>query len=160
MKDVNKTTSLSVPSGTPTQLTASWIGNYSWSTGETTRTITVSAVTNTSYTVTDGIGCITDVFDISINANRSGANRFTETKLNIPGKILPSFAKRGEPVLVRSGNNEAAQVIISDANGRIIYTQKFINDLTIQTSRFHTGIYYIKLSSKLRTETLKLIVID
>ncbi|HEX6171909.1 MAG TPA: Ig-like domain-containing protein, partial [Chitinophagaceae bacterium] len=58
MKDVSKTSNLTITSGTPTQLTASWIGNYSWSTGETTRTITVSPVGNTTYTVTDGLSCL------------------------------------------------------------------------------------------------------
>ena len=37
MKNVNKTTNLTIPPGTPTQLDASWLGNYSWNTSETTR---------------------------------------------------------------------------------------------------------------------------
>jgi hypothetical protein len=163
MKNVNKTTNLSIPPGTPTQLTASWVGNYSWNTGQTTRTITVSPTINTSYTVTDNNSCVSDGFNISMNAGRA-APEFHIEKDGAPvvpsGKVLPTFVKRGEPVWVRSGNSEPTEATISDMNGRIIHSQKFIDNLVIHTSKFHAGIYYIKLKSKQKTETLKFIVMD
>jgi acid phosphatase type 7 len=69
MQDVNKTTNVNVVTGNSVTLTASWIGTYNWSTGATTRSITVtpSVAGNTSYTVTDNSTgtCITDVFNIT-----------------------------------------------------------------------------------------------
>lgn len=69
MQDVNKTTNVNVVTGNSVTLTASWIGNYNWSTGATTRSITItpSVAGNTSYTVTDNSSgtCITDVFNIT-----------------------------------------------------------------------------------------------
>lgn len=66
MKDVNETTVLNTPVGAPVTLTASWPGNYQWTTAATTRSITVtpSGEGSTVYSVTDGMGCITDQFVI------------------------------------------------------------------------------------------------
>ena len=69
MKNVNQSTNVSIISGGSSTLTASWIGNYSWSNGATTRSITVSPAANTTYTVSDGSGCLTDVFNINISPN-------------------------------------------------------------------------------------------
>ncbi len=66
MKNVNKTNNISITSGNSAILTASWIGNYSWSTGATTQSITVNPVVNTTYTVTDSAGCLTDVFNVEV----------------------------------------------------------------------------------------------
>jgi hypothetical protein len=67
MKDVNKTTDLTVPAGTPTELTASWVGEYSWSTSPTTKSITITPSASASYTVTDNVSCLADVFNISVS---------------------------------------------------------------------------------------------
>ncbi|MCB9252692.1 MAG: Ig-like domain-containing protein [Flavobacteriales bacterium] len=69
VKDVSKTTNLTISSAQSTNLTASWVGNYNWNTGsKTSKTITVSPTVDTTYVVTDGSGCITDVFNITISA--------------------------------------------------------------------------------------------
>ncbi len=71
MKEVNKSTELSILPGSNIVLTASWIGNYSWSTGATTRSITVNPTVNTIYTVSDGAGCLTDTYNITMSANKA-----------------------------------------------------------------------------------------
>ncbi len=49
-------------------LTATWIGNYLWSNGATTRSITV-ATTNTAYTVSDGnTACLSKTFTINVSS--------------------------------------------------------------------------------------------
>ncbi len=67
MKDVNTINNVNVQINDPITLTASWIGAYNWSSGQTTRSITVTptAVGSTIYTVTDGLGCITDQFTVN-----------------------------------------------------------------------------------------------
>ncbi|MEJ0103750.1 MAG: metallophosphoesterase [Bacteroidota bacterium] len=73
MKNINKATTITATAGKPIQLTASWPGTYSWSTGETTRTISVNPNNNTVYTVHDAAGstCVTDVFNVNITASKS-----------------------------------------------------------------------------------------
>ncbi|MGZ8558713.1 MAG: metallophosphoesterase, partial [Chitinophagaceae bacterium] len=71
MKQVNKSTEIAILPGASTILTASWIGNYSWSTGATTRSITVNPTINTIYTVSDGAGCLTDAYNITMSANKA-----------------------------------------------------------------------------------------
>ncbi|PCJ66722.1 MAG: hypothetical protein COA58_04485 [Bacteroidetes bacterium] len=70
MKNVNKTTEVSIPSGDSTEIIASWIGDYDWSTGATTRSITVLSDTSI-YTVIDGNGCLTDSFIVN-SGNSTG----------------------------------------------------------------------------------------
>ena len=66
MKEVQQKNNLTVKAGTPITLTASWVGAYSWSTGDTTRSITVTPTVNTNYTVQDGSNCINDRFSITV----------------------------------------------------------------------------------------------
>ncbi len=66
MKQVNKNTDTTVTSASRTTLSASWIGNYTWSTGETTRTITISPSTSGVYTVRDNANCLADTFNVTV----------------------------------------------------------------------------------------------
>jgi acid phosphatase type 7 len=66
MKDVNESDAVWGNTGIPVTLTASWPGNYQWSTGETTRSINITptGAGTTNYSVTDGMGCVTDQFAV------------------------------------------------------------------------------------------------
>ena len=72
MQDVNKTNNINTAVGNTITLTASWVGNYSWSTGATTRSIAVtpSSAGTSNYTVTDNTSgtCITDVFNVTASS--------------------------------------------------------------------------------------------
>ena len=112
IKDVNKTTNYTISNGSSRTLTASWPGNYSWSTTATTRSITVTPPINaiTNYTVADEYGCITDQFSIT-------------TSSTLPVKLMLFEAKRTDvgvalnwTVLV---DHAAEQFIIErSSNGR------------------------------------------
>ncbi len=67
LKDVNRVTNYSVVNGGSQLLTASWPGEHSWSTTETSRSVTVHPPDNaaTNYTVTDNYGCVTDQFTVT-----------------------------------------------------------------------------------------------
>lgn len=72
MKDVNVTSNLNVVNGNSINLTASWpqSTNYSWTaTAGTTRTVNVTPPNSstTVYTVSDGLGCVTDQFSVTTN---------------------------------------------------------------------------------------------
>jgi hypothetical protein len=66
LKDVNKSTTINTTVGTPVTLTASWPGNYSWSTTATSSSINItpSSVGSANYTVTDNFNCVTDNFTV------------------------------------------------------------------------------------------------
>ncbi len=70
IKDVNNTTNYTISNGSSKTLTASWPGNYSWSTTASTRSISVTPPINavTNYTVEDEYGCITDQFNVTTSS--------------------------------------------------------------------------------------------
>jgi methionine-rich copper-binding protein CopC len=159
MKDVSKTTNLNIVAGTPTQLTASWIGTYNWSTGATTRTITVSPTVNTTYSVNDGAGCLSDVFNITISG---GQRTIPVTKNKATGSltITPSPVRRGQQLLVQSGDMESRKAAVLDAAGRLIQTFQFTQSLYISTEKLAPGIYYVRLTGKSKPVTKKIIVTE
>ncbi len=68
MKDVNKTSTINVKKGEKVNLTASFIGKYSWEkTGQTSRSIEVSPTKNTTYSVKDPFSCLQDIFHIVVS---------------------------------------------------------------------------------------------
>lgn len=67
-KNVNKTTNINIAPGGSAILAASWPGNYSWSTGATTQSITVSPLSNTTYTVRDANNCLFDTFNVTVSS--------------------------------------------------------------------------------------------
>ncbi len=105
MKDANKTTNRSAASGTPITLTASWpSGNYRWSTGATTRSITVSTTSNKTYTVSDNTSgiCVTDVFNVTVS---SGARIDTDAPIEdntYALRIQPTFVKKGQSIKLQT----------------------------------------------------------
>ncbi|MEO6670641.1 MAG: metallophosphoesterase family protein [Ferruginibacter sp.] len=69
LKNVNNTKNISITTGGSATLVASWKGNYSWSTGATSQSITVSPASNTVYTVKDANNCIIDTFYVTVSAS-------------------------------------------------------------------------------------------
>lgn len=67
MKHTDRRQTLTVRKGDSITLTASFIGDYRWSKSKaTTRSITVSPGSATTYTVKDNFNCIRDVFDVKV----------------------------------------------------------------------------------------------
>jgi hypothetical protein len=160
MKEVNKTNNITIASGTPIQLTASWIGNYSWGSGETTRSITVSPISNTTYTVTDGAGCITDVFSITIAGGQNKPINTREVVANVNLKVMPTLSKRGELVIVQTGLTQQAHASIIDASGKVVLAFNFVQTLYVPTEKLQPGVYYIRLDGKTKSKTQKFIVTE
>ena len=68
MKKAGRRQILTVKKGDSITLTASFIGDYHWSTGKaTTRSITVTPGSTTTYTVKDSFNCIKDSFEVKVN---------------------------------------------------------------------------------------------
>jgi hypothetical protein len=67
-KDVNKTRSIVIDQASSVELVPSFVGNYVWSTGANSRSITVTPAVTTDYSVRDEFNCITDNFRVEVNA--------------------------------------------------------------------------------------------
>jgi methionine-rich copper-binding protein CopC len=161
MKDVSKTNNLGIASGTPTQLTASWIGNYSWSTGETTKTIIVAPTTNTTYTVNDGSGCISDVFNITITGGRTGIdNNISELTGEAKFKINPTIVQRGQPVYINYSSTKNETAVLVDVNGRVIRSFNLNQVRFIPTGNLQCGVYYLRKINSSKPTEQKFVVIN
>jgi len=158
MKNVNKTTTIMINSGVSIPISASWIGNYSWSTGATTQTINVAPLVNTTYTVVDGNGCLIDVINVEVmqpltfadNAIKNGAFSFS---------LYPAEVKSGEPVTVQSKNTKLNEYVLIDINGRILKRYKSSGKTSVETNILIPGTYFLKLIGEKKTEVRKFIVL-
>ena len=160
MKNVNKTTNLTIPSGTPTQLTASWIGSYSWSIGGATRAITVAPTSNTTYTVSDNLSCVTDTFNISISG---GITRHTSPLEEVGVAVLdihPTLVKRGQQVRLYSSMTTPVMVSLTDMAGHTIQSYRFTSALQIETTRMAPGLYLIQTIINGKKITKKFVVTE
>jgi hypothetical protein len=162
MKNVNKTTNLTIPSGTPTQLDASWLGNYSWNTLETTRSIIVSPTGNTTYTVTDGVTCLTDVFNITVSGARRNliTNATIEATSNGSVKVIPTLVHKGQQISVISRDIIPTEISLVDINGRLIRKFNSGQSFYIETSDLQNGIYFLRMKLKGKPFIQKIAVLD
>jgi 3',5'-cyclic AMP phosphodiesterase CpdA len=116
LKDVNKIHNINILSGEGLNLSASWIGSYNWSTGAKTPFISVRPTANSSYVVTDGTGCLTDVFNVTIG------DVFQD-----PGLAqTPSFRIAPNPVhdvltLKINGLKTTCNIQVFDLNGKVVF---------------------------------------
>jgi hypothetical protein len=164
MKDVKKTTSRSIASGTPTTLTASWpSGTYRWSNGSTTRSITVSPTSSTTYTVSDNTSgaCVSDVFNITVTKEIMAreATEVAEAAGNTLS-IQPTLVKKGQNIRVQTNSGATTTIIVIDISGRIIKTLKFVNSSSIDTHTLPTGTYFIKIKDNKTAATQKIVVTE
>ncbi|MEO5946919.1 MAG: metallophosphoesterase, partial [Chitinophagaceae bacterium] len=167
MKNVNKTTNLSIAAGTPTNLTASWVGTYNWSTGATTRTISVAPNSNTTYSVADNQGCLTDQFTIDITANFSNRSENTQKQVTDEGsktiskiKIIPTLVKRGQSIIIENVAGQYLKGSLVDVNERVIKEFQFIGSGLLSTDALKNGIYFIRVLENNKFKTQKIVVID
>jgi len=66
VKDVNQNKNLEIEQGKSITLDASFNGQYTWNTGATSKTLTVTPTADTDYTVKDSQNCLTDVFHVKV----------------------------------------------------------------------------------------------
>ncbi len=160
MKNVNKTTLINIVPGTPTTLTASWIGSYSWSTSENTRSITVAPLVNTSYSVADNLNCLNDIFNITITGTSRPITNLSETEWPLNWHVIPNPVHRGQIVLLHTNLPGVSEAAIIDFHGRVVRTIRFSGNLPIDTKNLGAGIYFIRINDKGRSKQQKFIVID
>jgi hypothetical protein len=155
-KNVNKTTNVTITSGQSTTLNASWIGNYSWTPGgANTRSINVSPTTSTTYTVTDGNGCLSDVFNVTVNPPRI-AMGITEQQQNTTMSVYPNPFSGKTTIDIQSIASENPVLNILDISGKriaILNTSVYENGthrfvLDAEALNLKAGIYFVRLQSE------------
>ncbi len=120
LKKVNRRESLTL--NADETLTASWPGNaiagngqsarYVWSNGETGRTIRVSQ--SGTYRVTDGLGCLTDEYTVTIAKRASITTNALAASAYCPGSTFTVTAK---PENLTLASNWTYDIQLSDAAG-------------------------------------------
>lgn len=171
LKDVNKKTIVNTTAGQNVTLTASWKGNYKWSTGDTTRAITLTAVAGTTvYTVSDnataGSRCIQDTFNviaasalqadsISLKTNTTPVSQFKST-------VYPNPVSGGKCyVEISSKKPNRFHLQINDVSGRPVlqkWLQSPAGNIKEEIS-LPAGMYFIVVAgANGETNTHKLIV--
>lgn len=164
LKDVNKTTNLSIAAGTSATLKASWpSGTYKWSNGATTRSITVRPVANTTYTVSDNTTgtCISDVFKVTVTGGTTARiNTDVEEEAAYTLKIQPTFVKKGQSIRVQTNSGETTTIAVVDIAGRIVKMLQFVDSGLIDTQGLPTGTYFIKVKDNKIAATQKIVVTE
>jgi hypothetical protein len=163
LKDVRKTSELSVSAGSPITLTASWVGDYRWSNGATTRSIMVTPSLNVKYTVSDGAGCIMDVFNISITTAIASAKVATQNLSANPLAqmlIYPTLLKKGTEITIRTIDRDAREAVLMDGYGRVINSRKFTGSTYLDTKTLAAGTYFIVVKKKDKLDLQRVVVTD
>ena len=166
MKDVAKTTSVAISAGQSTILTASWKGLYSWSNGATTRSITVSPAANTTYTCTDGAGCITDKFNVAVStaaARLGGSTETDETTESLEAKELEVFpvpVRRGEVLHIEGPAEKISEITIMSATGQLVTKLTLQGSQDVNTNEMMPGLYFIVNKSGLKTNVKRFVIME
>ena len=152
MKNVGKTTTVNINAGGTVKITASWIGTYSWSTGVSTRSIYVTPAVSTSYTVTDSLGCVTDVFNISVSrpASVRQEQKYVE--------VYPTIIKSGMSLQISNKRGERSDIILVDVNGKIVKKLSINNRSFIETTGLVPGTYFVKWNNMIHAGVQKIII--
>ncbi len=149
VKEVNKKTNTSSTPGSNVTLSASWVGNYIWSTGETTKTISVTPSINTVYAVTDSFNCLADTFNVTVP--------FQAFKI----KAFPNPASDAFVLIIESPDTENVQIAVTDIVGRKVYEAKGSISQNYSFGRnFAAGIYVVNAIQGKNDQTLKLIKVS
>jgi guanyl-specific ribonuclease Sa len=123
MKDVNKTKDTSIEYGTAITLNASWIGDYVWSDGESSRSITISPTRDTSFVVHDAFNDLKDSFHIVVTNQPQPIASATATVINCHGGSATVTVTATGGIEPYTGTGEfqvpvgTYSYIVTDANG-------------------------------------------
>jgi hypothetical protein len=159
IKDAGVKTSININAGQTANLTASWKGNYQWSTGATTQSISVSPATTTQYVVTDGYGCISDTITVNVTPGVISVRpmeqmQVEQQKLN----VFPVPVRRGEMLNITSSTKKATDLVLINETGNVVKSIKIEGQAKISTSDLPAGVYFLRSRSGEMTEAKKIIV--
>ena len=162
MKDVNKTTDITITLGDSILLNASWTGTYNWSTGSILSSILVSPLSNTTYTVTDANGCLTDVFNITVNipfANNGSFNAKGKPAETL--KLYPSVASGGTVIKIIAGDAvNKINADVFDMQGKKLSSFSFTGSTSFNTNGLRPGMYKLRYVDKGRVYNSSFVITE
>lgn len=139
VKNVNLKRYQPINPGDAVRLTASWPGDYRWSSGPTSRTITVTPPKSTTYTVRDAQGCLADVFAVDVPVVTS-----TDTKFAGQMVVYPSPSDGVATVRVEIPGPDDITLYITDLRGVILFEKRYVKtDRIEETVTLPTAGQYI-----------------
>jgi hypothetical protein len=141
--------------GNSTVLTAGGANTYSWNTGATTTTISVSPTVNTTYTAigTNTAGCANTATAGIVVSPCTGLQT---SNLNLQNLLVYPNPSNGEfTVELKNGLNKTIEV--TDLTGRVILSNTTSKDkVNVNISHLANGIYYVKVQSNNAVEVIKI----
>lgn len=117
-------TDLTLDYGKSVDLNASWIGQYNWSTNQTSASITVNPTTSTSYQVSDPQKCFNEKYNVTVSAPL-GTMDYSEipfdhlTIYNLQGQFIQEISHPGKVNTELMHNIPQGSYIL-----RIVYNQQ------------------------------------
>ena len=159
MKDAGRSSNIDITSGTSTELTASWIGDYNWSTNETTKSIMVNPTANSTYSVVDQNGCITDQFNINllITSRIELPNETNTEESDL--KVFPTPIIIGEPLNIIPSIKSRQEYQLINMEGMIIKRFFLTGTGKINLGNITPGLYILKGQSKQKIVTKRILVL-
>lgn len=174
MKQVNNKVDTTVAPSSNISLSASWTGNYTWSTGETTRNINIAPSTNSIYTVRDNFNCLADTFNVIYEVVLSSQDPTTTTSAEDISNLERNFKK---PFIYPNPFHKQFKIrfpdsykgyfsfTIVDQTGKVYNlgkrrVQRDASDIAMDISNLslRSGVYFLRIYSETKNEELKLII--
>ena len=131
MKAVNQKNFQAINPGQSATLKASWPGQYTWSSGQSSRTITVSPPSSTTYTVRDPQGCLSDVFAVNV-ATVTG----TDTQFDGQMVVYPNPNNGQAFVKVTMPNPSDIALYLTDSRGSILFEKQYRKTAALEEEVF------------------------
>jgi hypothetical protein len=152
LKDLTQSNTISIAAGQSVTLTASWIGNYNWSNGATTRSITVSPTLSTGYNCTDGgPSCLSEQFNVNVSSQRLSLQ---DSEFG----VYPVPVSRGTQLIIQTGSIAPAEISLFDEKGMLVLKTTATGIWKMSTEDLHIGFYMIRVVVVGRVETRKVVV--
>lgn len=150
MKNTNFNKTYTINEGDSVQLTAGFNGNrYNWTGAtDTTKAVWVKPADTANYVVKDIYDCVTDSFTVNVIPKVIPPNSVGNVQLANDIILAPNPSRNNEMAInLKKGNALNAQLRLSDASGRVIFTKDVV--LTTAPQRFlpdlHKGIYILSV---------------
>jgi hypothetical protein len=173
MKDVNKVNNIAINSGKPAKLTASWIGNYNWSTGAIAKTISVKPVTpgNYTYWVNDNANasakCLSDTFHVTVSpaatfaANTSPSGQ-AKASQDFTFKVYPNPSGKKIELMIETDKAQHLVYFVSDISRKTVAGKRILAAKGTTPVHFNLakGIYFVGVSNDQGLSKTEKVVIE
>jgi hypothetical protein len=123
----------------------------------------VAPSASTTYQVTDGKSCLTDVFNVTVTSSARTNISFIDSSFMLANikepKIEPTLVQKGQQVTIRSVTNQFTEGLLIDENGRAMRQFRFTGTKPFSTDNLTAGTYFLKLRVNNKQFTRKFVVI-